>query len=101
MCSIRKKFSGKISIVLLAFSKAIQNLPKIILDNAELDSISIISQLRKMHEKENIGACIDINNETISSAEKLGLIELFRLKTQMIISAVETVEVILRIDKIF
>jgi T-complex protein 1 subunit beta len=96
-----KKFTGKFSIVILAFSKAIQNLPKIILDNAELDSISIISQLRNMHEKKNLGACIDINNETISSAEKLGLIELFRLKTQMIISAVETVEVILRIDKIF
>ena len=96
-----KKFIGKISLVISAFSKSIQNLPKILLDNAELDSTSIISQLRLMHEEGKIDSCIDINNQTTSSADNLGLVEFFRLKTQMIISAVETVEVILRIDQIF
>nr|UXY87730.1 T-complex protein 1 beta SU [Cryptomonas curvata] len=96
-----RNFTGKISLVIFAFSKSIQNLPRILLDNAELDSTSIISQLRTMHEKGNIKVCIDINNQTTSNADSLGLVEFFRLKTQMIISAVETVEVILRIDHIF
>ena len=96
-----KKFLGKISLVISSFSRSIQNLPKILLDNAELDSTSIISRLRIMHEKKYSNECIDINNETTSSAKRLGLVELFRLKIQTLISAVETVEVILRIDKIF
>jgi T-complex protein 1 subunit beta len=95
-----KKFSEKTSSAVLAFAKAIQNMPKIILDNAQLDSAFIISKLRKAHKENKIKTCIDISNETVSCAQKLGLIELFKLKTQTIISAVEAVEMILRIDKI-
>nr|UXY87241.1 nucleolar protein [Cryptomonas sp.] len=96
-----KNFLGKISLAILAFSRAIQNLPKIILENAELDSTDIITQLRMKHEKNEAKACIDIKNESVSNADRLGLIELSRLKSQMIISAVETAEMILRVDKVF
>jgi len=45
--------------------------------------------------------CLNIDNGDISDAKTSGLIENIRLKTQIIISAVEAVEMIIRIDKMF
>ena len=95
-----KQYTGKISLVILSFSRAIQNLFKILLDNADLDSVNFISQIRARYENNSEKFSIDIRKEILAHSDKVGLIELFKLKTQMIISAVETVEMILRIDKI-
>ncbi|AFP65616.1 t-complex protein 1 beta SU (nucleomorph) [Chroomonas mesostigmatica CCMP1168] len=96
-----KKIPGKIGTVMESFSKAIQNLPKIIADNAGLDSSDIINKLRIFHEKGYSSSCFDINNGDIKKASSLGLTECFRLKNQTIISAVEAAEMIIRIDNIF
>ncbi|AEA38871.1 t-complex protein 1 beta SU (nucleomorph) [Cryptomonas paramecium] len=95
-----QKFKSKVSMAILAFSRSIRNLVKILLENAEVDSTFLISQLKTACQKGNAKACIDIKKKNVAQADKLGLIELFKLKTQMIISAVETVEMILRIDTI-
>jgi len=57
---------GKISLVINAFAKALEIIPKTIADNAGLDSILVLNKLRKKHasgeEGKNFG--VDINSTT-------------------------------------
>ena len=55
----------------------------------------------KNYCQEGKNYCLNIEEEDILNAEKNGLIENSKLKIQIIISAVEAVEMIIRIDKMF
>jgi T-complex protein 1 subunit beta len=93
-----KKFSDKKGIIIKSFANAIQNLPKIIADNAGIDSSNLINKLRIEHENKRTNLCFDLEKSQIGNAEKLGLFESSKLKKQIIISAIEAVEMIIRID---
>mmetsp|Transcript_28393 Transcript_28393/g.67798 ORF Transcript_28393/g.67798 Transcript_28393/m.67798 type:complete len:501 (+) Transcript_28393:1-1503(+) len=92
---------AKESLVIRAFSTSIKNLIKIIYENAGLDSNDKLLSLIDCHKNEGSDACLDVHSEKILSAQKVGLIECSKLKIHTILSAVETAEMILRIDKMF
>lgn len=96
--NLSRKSTDKSSLAIDSFSKAIQKLPKIVAENSGLDSLDLISKLKNEHEKGNKKACLDIFKGTIGQADELGLTESFKLKTQIIISAVEAAEMMLRVD---
>jgi len=96
----RKNFTKK-TLVLEAFSRSIQKIPKIIVDNSGFDSVESLTLLKNAHIKKKNSACLDITNGSTTDAKKIGLIEYAKLKTQIIVSAVEAVELIIRIDKMF
>jgi T-complex protein 1 subunit beta len=96
-----KNVDHKEALVIRAFSAAIKNLLKIIIENSGLDSAEILESLLKQHENPQSDSCFDVYSEKICSAKKIGLIECSRLKIQTILSAVETAEMIMRIDKMF
>lgn len=95
---LSKKTMGKNALAIESFSKAIQKLPKIIADNAGLDSMELVKKIKINHEKGNPKTCLDIFSGSIGDADKLGLTESFKLKAQTIISAVEASEMMIRID---
>jgi len=96
--SLSKKTIGKNALAIASFSKAIQKLPKIIADNAGLDSMDLIKKIKINHEKGEIKTCLDMFKADIGQADRLGLTESFKLKAQTIISAVEASEMMIRID---
>ena len=97
---LSKKFQCKKSLSIASFAIAIQRIPEIIMENAGLESIFLINKFKK-NLKKGEECCFNAENEDISCAKISGLIENSKLKTQIILAAVEAVEMIIRIDKMF
>ncbi|PVU92936.1 hypothetical protein BB561_003541 [Smittium simulii] len=91
---------GKISLAINAFATALRQLPTILCDNAGLDSASIVSDLRAAHYKGQNQAGINLNDGSITNVSDLGITESFKLKRQVLLSASEAAEMILRVDDI-
>ena len=99
--NLAKKFECKKSLPISAFGNAIKRIPEIIVENAGLESVFLINKFKK-YLQEGREVCINIEDENcICNAKKSGLIENSRLKIQIILFAVEAVEMIIRIDKMF
>jgi len=97
---LAKKTPGKKAIALEAFARALRMIPTIIADNAGYDSSELVSQLRARHYEGQSTAGLDMKNGTVGDAEKLGIIESYKVKSQVLISASEAAEMILRVDNI-
>lgn len=97
---LSKKFQCKKSLSIASFAIAIQRIPEIIMENAGLEPIFLINKFKK-NLKKGEECCFNAENEDISCAKISGLIENSKLKTQIILAAVEAVEMIIRIDKMF
>ncbi|MEM0324632.1 MAG: thermosome subunit beta [Candidatus Aenigmatarchaeota archaeon] len=95
-----QKYSGREQLAILAFADAIEVIPKAIAENAGMDTIDIILKLRAEHEKGNITYGVDVDKGDVGDMLEKGVIEPLRVKTQMIASATEAAEMILRIDDI-
>ncbi len=93
--------SGREALAINAFADAIEVIPRTLAENAGLDPIDILVQLRAAHEKKDgkdIG--IDVLSGEVKNTLKLGIVEPLRIKTQAIKSASEVTEMILRIDDV-
>jgi T-complex protein 1 subunit beta len=102
-CAIDQKSSGvagKEALAMEAFSRALRQLPTIIADNAGLDSSALVSELRAAHVQGNNSAGLDIYGGTIGDMRALGIRESFKSKFQVLVSAAEAAEMILRVDDI-
>jgi len=95
---------GKESIAMESFAHALTMLPTIIADNAGYDSADLVSQLRAQHaandgsKKCTLG--LDMENGVVGDMSDLGVTESFSVKRQMLMSASEAAEMILRVDDI-
>ncbi|KAI1727669.1 TCP-1/cpn60 chaperonin family domain-containing protein [Ditylenchus destructor] len=94
------KVSGKESIAVEAFARALAKLPTIICDNAGLDSAEVVTNIRAEHAKGNHSYGIDIDKGEAADVTKLGILESYNVKLCMLCSAAEAAEQILRVDDI-
>ncbi|KDR22488.1 T-complex protein 1 subunit beta [Zootermopsis nevadensis] len=94
------KTPGKDSVAMESFAKALQTLPTTIADNAGYDSAQLVSELRAAHSQgfNNMGLNMDVGK--IGCMKELGITESFVVKRQVLLSAVEAAEMILRVDSI-
>jgi len=95
-----KRVVGKKAIAVEAFSHALRQLPTILADNAGYDSSDLVSRLRAAHYDGQSDAGLDMNQGTIGSMWDLGITESYKLKRQVVLSASEAAEMILRVDDI-
>eukprot|EP00163_Fabomonas_tropica_P006723 TRINITY_DN162_c0_g1_i2.p1 TRINITY_DN162_c0_g1~~TRINITY_DN162_c0_g1_i2.p1 ORF type:complete len:401 (-),score=145.58 TRINITY_DN162_c0_g1_i2:192-1394(-) len=98
--SLAKRTAGKKSLAIEAFARALRQLPAIITDNAGYDSADMVSKLRAEHAKGNHTMGIDVRNGNIADIRELGIMESFKAKLMMLVSAAEAGEMILRVDDI-
>lgn len=91
---------GKKSLAMESFARALRAIPFIIADNAGLDASDVVSNLRAAHVDDNSKAGIDINLGVAGNMETLGVYESFRVKNQVLLSATEAAEMIIRVDEI-
>uniref|UniRef100_A0A2K5R832 CCT-beta n=1 Tax=Cebus imitator TaxID=2715852 RepID=A0A2K5R832_CEBIM len=91
---------GKEAVAMESYAKALRMLPTIIADNAGYDSADLVAQLRAAHSEGNTTAGLDMREGTIGDMALLGITESFQVKRQVLLSAAEAAEVILRVDNI-
>ncbi len=95
-----EKVGGREQLAINAFANAIESIPKTLAENAGMDPIDTIVDLRAKHDKGEVSAGVDVINMEISNMEKAGVVEPLKVKTQAIKSAAEAAEMILRIDDV-
>jgi len=98
--NLAQETPGKESIAMEAFARALRKLPTIIADNAGYDSSELISQLRAMHSSGKKTYGLNMYDGKVDDVQKIGITESFHLKRQVLISASEAAEMILRVDNI-
>nr|AHB33469.1 T-complex protein subunit beta [Locusta migratoria] len=94
------KTPGKEAVAMEAFARALQTLPTAIADNAGYDSAQLISELRAAHSQGSHTMGLDMENGRIGCMKTLGITESFVVKRQVVLSAAEAAEMILRVDNI-
>ncbi|SAL99533.1 hypothetical protein [Absidia glauca] len=97
---IATKIAGKQAIAAESFAKALRQMPTILADNAGFDSSELVAQLRAAQYKGDATAGLDMVNGEVANVRELGITESFKLKKQVLLSASEAAEMILRVDDI-
>ena len=93
--------SGKEQLAVLAFADAMEVIPRTLAENAGLDPVDIVAELKAKHDQpEGKWAGINVFTGKIMDAWKEGVIEPLKIKTQAVASASEVTELILRIDDV-
>jgi len=95
-----QKLSGKEQLAVIAFADALETVPMALAENAGLEPIDIMVQLRAAHEKGEVWAGVDIDEGKVSNLEKKGILEPLSVKAQVIKSATEAAGMILKIDDV-
>lgn len=98
--NLAQQTPGKESIAMEAFARALRKLPTIIADNAGYDSSELIAQLRACHASGHRTYGLNMEIGQVEDVQKLGITESFHLKRQVLMSASEAAEMILRVDDI-
>ncbi|KAH9395738.1 T-complex protein 1 subunit beta [Tyrophagus putrescentiae] len=98
--ALAEKTPGKESFAIEAFAKALRQLPTIIADNGGYDSAQLISELRAYHSEGKNTYGLDMNVGKTADMVDLGITEPFVVKRQVLLSASEAAEMILRVDDI-
>lgn len=101
--AIREKAAttaGKEAMAMESFAHALTQLPTIISDNAGYDSSRLVSELRAEHAKGNKYAGLDMEKGCVGNVQELGITESYKVKSQVLTSAAEAAEMILRVDDI-
>ncbi len=92
---------GREALAVKAFADALEIIPKTLAENAGMDSVDILVELRAKHAKpEGKYYGVDVYSGKIEDMKKLGVVEPLRVKTQAIKSAAEAAIMILRIDDV-
>jgi len=96
-----KSVGGREQLAIESFADAIEVIPRALAENAGLDPIDTLVDLRARHEKAN-GAKfgLDVYTGKVNEMVKAGVVEPLKVKTQAIDSASEVAVMILRIDDV-
>jgi chaperonin GroEL (HSP60 family) len=91
---------GREQLAVEEFASALEFIPITLAENAGLDPIDILTELRARHGKGEINAGINLLAGKIEDSIQAGIIEPIKIKQQAIASATEVAIMILRIDDV-
>ena len=95
-----ESLSGREQLAVKAFAEAMEIIPRTLAENAGLDPIDVLTELRSAHDKKNKWAGINVFTGKVIDAWKQGVVEPLKIKTQAVSSAAEVAVMILRIDDV-
>ena len=93
-------FPGREQLAIKAFAEALEAIAITLTENAGLDPIDILSELRSRHEKGETWAGIEVREGKIQDMAKMGVFEPLIVKKQIIKSATEAASMLLKIDDV-
>jgi len=91
---------GREQLAVKAYAEALEVIPRTLAENAGLDPIDMLMELRSQHEKGIKTAGLDVFEGKVVDMWKNFVVEPLRVKTQVINAATESAVMILRIDDI-
>jgi len=91
-------FSGREQLAVNAFAEAMEVIPRSLAENAGLDPIDKIANLRVQHDSKQKNAGLNVFTGKIEDMIRMGVVEPLKIKLQAVQSAAEASELILRID---
>lgn len=100
-----RQYSGEVGgreqLAIQKFADALEAIPKTLAETAGIDAIDTLVQLRNKHKSgDGRRYGVDIFKNTVGDMESMGVLEPTKMKVQLIYSASEAAEMILRIDDI-
>ena len=91
---------GREQLAVMCFAEALEAIPTTLAENAGLDPIDIISELRARHEKGEIWAGVEVHTGKVKNMKEEGVFEPIAVKKQIIKSCTEAASMLLKIDDI-
>ena len=91
---------GREQIAIEAYASAMESIPRTLAENAGLDPIDILIEMRKQHKGGNIYAGLNPYTGKVEDMKALNVIEPYRIGKQAINSATDAAVMILRIDDV-
>jgi len=92
--------TGREQLAVEAFAGALEVVPRTLAENAGLDPIDSLVDLRARHEAGDVSAGLDVYTGATADMMAQHVVEPVRVKLQAIESATEAVELLLRIDDV-
>ena len=92
--------SGREQLAVEAFADSLELIPRVLAENAGLDSIDLLVDLRAAHERGETDAGLDVFAGEVVNTTEAGVVETAHAKEQAIASAAEAANLVLKIDDI-
>ncbi|MEM1659101.1 MAG: thermosome subunit beta [Candidatus Jordarchaeales archaeon] len=92
--------SGREQLAVKQFAEAIEVIPKTLAENAGLDPIDILAELRAAHEKGKVTYGVDVFSGKVVDMAEMSVWEPALVKKQALKSSTEAAALILRIDDV-
>ncbi|ELY24674.1 thermosome subunit [Halogeometricum borinquense DSM 11551] len=92
--------SGREQLAVEAFADALELVPRVLAENAGLDSIDTLVDLRAAHEDGDVRAGLNVFTGNVEDTFEAGIVEPAHAKEQAISSAQEAANLVLKIDDI-
>ncbi len=104
MASVLKKYAqtvkGREQLAITIFAESLESIATTLAENAGLDPVDVLSELRTRHEKGETWAGIDVLAGKVEEMTKINVYEPLAVKKQIIKSATEAATMILKIDDV-
>ncbi|KAG0314700.1 T-complex protein 1 subunit eta [Dissophora globulifera] len=94
-----KTIAGKQQLIIGAFARSLEVIPRQLCDNAGFDATDILNKLRMKHKQGEIWSGVDIESESIADNMKAFVWEPALVKTNAIAAATEAACLILSVDE--
>ncbi|KXA91810.1 thermosome subunit [candidate division MSBL1 archaeon SCGC-AAA259E17] len=91
---------GKEALAVQAFADAVESIARSLAENAGLDPIDTIVDLRSKHEENGVEQGLDVYDGNVKDMIGEGVIEPLPIKTQAVASGAEAATMILRVDDV-
>jgi len=91
---------GKEQLAVQCYGEAMEAIPTTLAENAGLDPIDIISELRARHEKGETWTGVGVHEGKVKDMKEIEVFEPLAVKKQIIKSATEAASMILKIDDV-
>jgi len=91
---------GREQLAIEAFANAVEVIPRTLAENAGMDPIDTLLQIRAEHEKGHLNIGVDAINGVVGDVYSKNVIEPARVKKHAIESATEVATMLLRIDDV-
>ena len=96
-----RTLGGREQLAVEEFAKAIESIPETLAENAGLDPINTLTELKQRHSgQEGVKEGLNLITGKIENCLEAGVVEPLRVKTQAIGAATEVATMILRIDDV-
>ncbi|MDI6708072.1 MAG: thermosome subunit beta [Candidatus Thermoplasmatota archaeon] len=92
--------SGREQLAINSFADALEIVPRTLAENAGMDSIDTLLELRKAHKKGEVNVGVNVLKGEVSNMHAGNVLEPLRVIRQAILSATDAAVMILRIDDV-